>query len=110
MSKLEERENTNNKSTINEYKILIILIVLSIIFGLIVLIIYLNDSSSIILFSLGFGLAMEIHLLYIMIRSLKSEVKWSVIVDFNYHHEGIFELILSFVLIIIGIIAIVKLL
>lgn len=108
MSELEEKEDIDNKSMINEYKTLIILITLSVILSPIVLILYLKDSSSIILLSLLFGLVMEIFVLYMMIISLKSEDKWIVFVDFNSKHEGIFELILMIVLIIIGIIAIVE--
>ena len=95
------------KSMINEYKKLMILIILSIITGLIVLILCLIEQRAIIVFSLGFGLALEVHFLYEIVYSLKSEDKWSIIVDFNSEHEGIFELILMVVLIIIGIIAII---
>ena len=104
---MEEKKNVNNRSMINEYKILMVLIVLSIVVGLMVLILCLTEQRAIITFSLGFGLAIEIYFLYTMVLSLKSEDKWSVIVDFNSEHEGIFELIFMVVLIIIGIIAII---
>lgn len=105
---MKEKENVNNKSMINEYKILIILITLSVILSPIVLILYLKDSSSIIGLSLLFGLVMEIFVLYMMIISLRSEDKWIVFIDFNSKHEGIFELILMIAIVIIGIIAIVE--
>lgn len=92
----------------SKFRILTILIIFSIILGLIDLGLYLTDSSYIILFSLGFGLAMEILMLYVMIKSLKSEDKWIIILDFNQDHEGIFELILMIVLIIIGIFAVME--
>ena len=95
--------------SMGKFTVLIIFIIFSIILGLMILGLYLKDSSSIILFSLGFGLANEIYLIYVMIKSLKSEVKWSVILDFNYYHEGIFELIFIIIVIIIGIIAIIEL-
>ena len=103
-----EKENMNNKSMIKEYKILIILIVFSVIVGLNALILCLKDPREIIVLSLCFGLGTEIFTLVMIIVSLKSEDKWSVIVDFNSKHEGIFELILMVVLITIGIIAIVS--
>lgn len=105
---MDEKEDIDNKSMINEYKTLIILITLSVMLSPIVLILYLKDPSSIILLSLVCGLVMEICFLYLMIISLKSEDKWIVSIDFNSEHEGIFELILMIVLIIIGIIAIVE--
>ena len=92
---------------INEYKILIVFIVFSVIVGLIILILYLENPISIVLFSLLFGIALGVFDFLKMVVSLKSEVKWSVIVDSNSKHEGIFELILMIVLIIVGIIAIV---
>ena len=107
MTKLEEKKNINNKFMIKEYKILIILIMLSTIVGLIILMLYLKNPMSIIIFSLGFGLAIEISTLHMIMVSLKSKDKWSIIVTFNNEHEGIFELILMIMLIIIGIIAIV---
>ena len=92
---------------INEYKFLMILIVFSIVIGLMALILCLTEQRAIVIFSLTSGLGLEVYFLYEMVLSLKSEDKWSIIVDFNSEHEGIFELILMVVLIIIGIIAII---
>ncbi len=91
-----------------EYKILIILIIFSVIVGLGILLFYLKDQNSIILFSLGFGLTTELAILYMMIISLKSKDKWSVIIRFNEVHEGIFELFFMIMLVIIGLIAIIR--
>ena len=87
--------------TKNEYKRLTILIVFSIIFGIIFTITCLIDLKSIILFSLSFGLASDLYFLKMIRESLKSKDKWTVILDFNYYHEGFFELI--FFTVIIGI-------
>ncbi len=96
------------KAQKNGYKILIIFIALSIILGLNILRLYLMDSSSIIIFSLGFGLASEMSLLYMMIMALKNKDKWWISIDFNSAHEGIFELIFTIMIIVIGMIAITE--
>jgi len=97
-NKYNKRVNEVGK---NEYKKLTILIILSIISMILFLIVLLMDLKFIIIFGLAFGFASDLYFLRIMITSLKSKDKWSVIINFNYYHEGIFELI--FFTIIIGI-------
>ena len=105
---MEEKKDTDKKFIINEYKKLIILIVLSIIVCIMIFGFYLKDSRTIVFFGLGVGLALGVDFLYSLIYSLKSENKWCIIVSFNDDHEGIFEIILSIMVIIVGIIAIIE--
>lgn len=67
----------------------------------------LKDLKSIILFSLSFGFASDLYFLRVIIFSLKSKDKWNVILDFNYYHEGIFELIFFTIITVIEFLAII---
>ncbi|KKN57647.1 hypothetical protein LCGC14_0560190 [marine sediment metagenome] len=97
----------NKRGIIKEYKTLIILMLFSVMVGFGILLFYLMEQNSIILFSLGFGLAVELSFLYMMVVSLKSKDKWSIVIKFNDVHEGIFEIFFIIILIVIGVISII---
>lgn len=89
------------------YKRLIGLLISSIIFFSLIVTFFLINPKTIILFSLSFGLSSQVYFLYMIIKSLKSKEKWSVIITFNDYNEGFFEIIFLSIIIIIEIFSII---